>query len=125
MSKMHNVKTESDLLFETYLDQRGIAWDYEPDIADKTTRIHYRITRQNGHFFFEVKGFPGIYPVSSSQSSIRGKINEAQKQLKQYREYPCSLVLASPKGAVHLGPDFVLGAMLGDIGVVWNVPRDP
>src|SRR3989442_15937871 len=109
---MQNAKTESDLLFETYLDHREIAWDYEPCVPGKTKRIDYRVTLPVGDFFFEVKEFLGIYPVASSYESIRQKINEAQKQVKQYKEYCCSLVLSSPKGAVDLRPDFVLAAML-------------
>lgn len=123
---MQNTKTQSDMLFETYLDQHGLTdRDYEPSIAGKTRHMDYRVTVNNRPFFFEVEEFTSVYPVGSSYDAIRGKINEARLQFKQYKEYCCSLVLGSPHDTVGLTPDFVLGAMLGDVQVAWEVPSNP
>jgi hypothetical protein len=121
---MENAKTQSDELFETYLNQRDLHPDYEPSITGKSKCMDFRFMLNDQSFFFEVEEFQK-YPIKNSQESIRNKINEALGQFKQYKEYCCSLVLCSPNHTVGLSPDFVLGAMLGNVCVAWEAPSEP
>jgi hypothetical protein len=53
---------------------------------------------------------------------IREKIEEGRNKFKEFKDFPCSLVLKNGNAFVHLdSPDIVLGAMYGDSGFSFPV----
>jgi hypothetical protein len=121
---MANEKTESDLLFEVYLASQRLPFQYEKQFDFSRNLIDYVLEFEGQEFLFEVKQFdPGNYPLSGTFAvdpyrEIRSKITDAQKQFKGFSDYPCSIVLCNPKGAlVELSNhNVMLGAMYGDAG---------
>src|SRR6266700_2107315 len=92
-------------------------------VQGKKRKPDYRLEYGGTSHFFEVKEFDAPLPTPGfayyePYGPIREKINRATRQFKEYKEFPCSLVLANPKAAfVHLGdPWAILGAMLGNMG---------
>ena len=128
---MKSEKNESEVLFEQYLVDQGISeWHYEPAVAGKTRRPDYRVCYRDEELIFDVKEFRqrGFNPTGPRDryAPIREKINQAQKQFKEYKEHPCSLVLYNvdvPFLDIH-APELTLGAMLGDLGIQWDVSFD-
>jgi hypothetical protein len=119
-------KNESEKIFEQYLDANGFQdkWTHEPSIPGKHAKPDYLVHWKGDKCFFEVKELrkkpndptrpAHIYPYQS----LRSEINEARKQLKQFKEYSCSLVVfnVDDRTAI-LRPIFVFGAMLGNLGL--------
>lgn len=72
--------------------------------------------------FFEVKEFDATpadagYGTYKPYKAIEAKISEAKEQFKEYKEFPCSLVLANlSEGFVNLDSWAIYGAMLGSLG---------
>ena len=124
-------RNASELLFEEYLTEHGHrTWTHEPFVQGKMKKLDYRLEHDNAVLFFEVKEFnapplPLEVGTFEPYGPIRAKINQATRQFKEYKEYPCSLVLANPKSAfVQLAyPWVIFGAMLGDLG--FRVPVGP
>jgi len=120
------VKNESELLFEEYLEMSGFSnFRYQHPFPDKSRRPDYALTLE-GHpdLIFEVKEFQSTtedfrFPGGAYDpyKRIREKIREANEQLKEYKEFSCSLVLFNRgKPLVDLSWRFIYGAMLGNIG---------
>jgi hypothetical protein len=67
---------------------------------------------------------PGFY---DPYRPLREKVNQAARQFKAYKEFPCSVVMADPHHTfVDVdSPDIVLGTMLGNIGYVMPVGEKP
>lgn len=105
------------MLFEEYLTSHGYSdWTYEVPVEGKLKTPDYRLEHGCSHFF-EVKEFDSPLPspgfgTYDPYGPIREKINQASRQFKEYKEFPCSVVLANPKSAfVHLGdPWAIIGA---------------
>lgn len=124
-------RNESELLFEEYLSVHGYSdWSHEAPLIGKRKKPDYRLQYGGVVQFFEVKQFDAPSPPLGVGSfdpygPIREKINQATRQFKEYKAFPCSLVLANPKAAfVHLAyPWAILGAMLGNMG--FTVPVGP
>jgi hypothetical protein len=122
-------RTQSELLFEEYLVSHGHRdWTHEAPIEGKRKKPDYRLEHDGSSLFFEVKEFESALPpigfgAYDPYGPIREKINQAARQFKEYKEFPCSVVLASPKPTfVHLAyPWAVIGAMLGNLGVRFEV----
>jgi hypothetical protein len=117
-------RNESELLFEEYLSVHGYNdWAYEAPVTGRRKKPDFRLDYGGSSHFFEVKEFDAPLPLPGFDTydpygPIREKINQATRQFKEYKEYPCSLVLANPKSAfVRLAdPWAILGAMLGNLG---------
>jgi hypothetical protein len=128
-SNLGNPKTASETLFEAYLTANGHTdWTHEQRIPGKPTTPDYQLLLRGTKSFFEVKEFAAVY-LQDGQGGpcypygpLRQKINQAARQFKYYKEFPCSLVLADPNGALVglTTPVVVCGAMFGDVG--WDVP---
>jgi hypothetical protein len=131
MNRGRSPRNESELLFEEYLTTHGLTeWTHEPVIVGKRKQLDYRLQHGGAVQFFEVKEFDSPLPpvgfgTYDPYGPIREKINQATRQFKEYKEFPCSVVLANPKAAfVHLAyPWAILGAMLGNMG--FTVPVGP
>ncbi len=123
-----NTKTESEKLFERYLDSSGFAgkWTYEPLIEGKIKRPDYLLHWEGCECFFEIKELrkkpsePTKWPAHiNPYSSLRAEIDEARKKFKEFKEYSCSLVvhcIDDVRGR-FLDAEHVLGAMLGNLGI--------
>lgn len=116
-------KTESEERFETYLTGLNLVWQRVAQGQDQTP--DYRITHGKAACFFEVKEFnnPEVPPVGgfSPCGPIRKKIKAAAKQLKNYRDECCAVVLWNSK-TIHRTsqPEIVCSAAFGE-----RVFRDP
>lgn len=127
-------KNVSELAFEDYLASQGLTtWDYEPEIPGKSQRPDYRLRAVDREMFFDVKEFRQDPRMPLPQggaydpyTAIREKVNAARKKFKNFKEHCCSLVLFNVDAwLVHLD-DFwiVMGSMLGDLGMTFDVDRD-
>lgn len=128
----------SELLFEQYLAEQGLGKaDHHPEFPGTTKRVDYRLLHNGRYMWFEVKEFaddqglfadrmPGEVRGRSYDpyKGIRNKINDAWKKFKDYDGECCSLVLFNERAnLIDLSQaDFVLGAMLGNIG--YSIPID-
>jgi hypothetical protein len=117
-------RNESELLFEEYLTSHGYA-DFAHDIPveGKRKKPDYRLEHGGSSLFFAVKEFDAPLPLPNVSTydpyePIREKINQATRQFKEYKDSPCSMVLANPKSAFGRLTDAwaILGAILGNLG---------
>ncbi|MBS1789100.1 MAG: hypothetical protein JST85_15335 [Acidobacteria bacterium] len=118
---MPEERTESELLFDQYLTERGYVFESQPKIpAGKSKKLDNRIFFEGSEIFFEVKEFSEGDDISSGAfdpyNRIHSKLKKSRSQLNDYKEYSCSVVLYNGSAApVFLKPEFVLGAMLGTL----------
>jgi len=117
-------KNKSEKLFEQYLDQNGFEgkWEYEPAFEEKSKKSDYLLSWKENKFFFEVKQLEKKKNDSNVlfdiYKSLRGKIDEARKKFKEYKEFSCSLVVFNfGDSSAVLKPDIILEAMLGSLGI--------
>jgi len=124
-------KTESERLFEMYLQTSGyLEFEFEPRISNGTARPDFLVTAANGPVLFEVKQFqPAAEDFQLGGGSydpygpIRDKIQEGRKKFREFKQYPCVLVLYNAgKPLVDLRWEFIYGAMLGNLG--YSIPFD-
>jgi hypothetical protein len=125
------MKTRSEKLFEQYLDLNGFKGkcDYEPSISGKTKRPDYRLNYNGRECFFEVKELrkkpnepKERSAIINPYSSLRKEINEARKKIKQFKDYPCSLVVFNiDDRQARLRPNYVFAAMLGNEGFEMDI----
>ncbi len=111
-----SVRTESEEIFERYLDGQSIAWARVADSQQK--RPDYKVERKDVTCFFEVKEFkdPAVKPSGgfSPCPAIQEKILQARKQFRGYRQHCCALVLWNSKSIYRsLFVDVVASAAFG------------
>jgi len=111
-----SVRTESEQIFERYLDGQDIAWTRVADSGQK--RPDYKVERSDVTCFFEIKEFadPAVKPSGgfSPCPAIQEKILQARKQFKGYRQHCCALVLWNSKSIYRsLFVDVVASAAFG------------
>lgn len=128
--------TIGEILFEDYLKQMQYPYEFEKEFPGKSKRPDYTVTKDGTSFLFDVKDFIENMPLGFSAYDpyppIREKINQGYEKFKQFKEFPCALVLKNNGNIfVHLDrPHVVLGAMYGDAGFkvpVWvgdGVPQN-
>ena len=109
-------KTESEHLFERYLDSRGLRWAYEAHAGRKQPDYLIRLGPET--CICEVKEFDDPDPKPTGGFSacppIREKINRAARQFREYKHRPCGLVLFNSRSIYRsLDPTTVLSAALG------------
>src|SRR5690348_5696794 len=117
-----NLRTASETLFEEYLAERGLPFDYEKPYRGKSKRIDYTVPIDGRDFLFEVRELDPRRAGAESgivdeYAAIRQKITNARQRFREYSEYPCCLVLydCDPLRPIFLLPDVMLGAMYGDL----------
>ena len=117
------VKTVGEKTFESYLDERGIQYQFERLMPDKKRPPDYTIVRDR-EYLLEVKDFEATdVPEAGAfdaYARIRSKIDSARKKFQEYEGYPCGLVLYNNDARLVdvITPQFVLGAMYGNVGIV-------
>ena len=117
-------KTVGEQTFERYLVSRGINdFKFEHLVEGKKRPPDYTVTRDRD-YLFEVKDFQpeenllgGAY---DPYARVRAKIDAARKKFQEYEGWPCALVLYNNGAALVdiTKPNFVLGAMYGNAGIV-------
>jgi hypothetical protein len=130
-------KNPSECLFEEYLNQHYLEFDYEPAIGRK--RPDYLVyvfskavfeEHQLGGVIFEVKEFDSSVDFVKGNAlsfdegwffrckPIREKINAAERQLREYKKrFPCVVVLYHPKCNPTVAN--VIASMYGNIQQDW------
>jgi hypothetical protein len=125
------LKTESEALFEMYLSASGlINFSFEEALEGFSARADYTLWLDGQKILFEVKEFrstPDDFRVGTRAYDpyrpIREKINAGREKFRGLKEHPCCLVLYNAgKPLIHLGWQFVYGAMLGNMAV--RIPFD-
>jgi hypothetical protein len=126
------MKTRSEELFEQYLDLNGFKgrYTYEPSIAGKSKKPDYCLDYNGQKCFFEVKELrkkqdeppEGIAAWIDPYSGLREEINEARKKFREFKDYSCSLVVFNiDDRQARTDPRTILGVMLGNLGVSWEI----
>lgn len=109
------------------MDAMHYPYEFEKEFPGKSRRPDYTVTK-NGVSLFDVKDFDPAAPKGvgayDPYARIRQKIVAGKEKFKEFKEFPCSLVLRNNGNPlVHLHkPEIVLGAMYGDSGV--TIPID-
>ncbi len=109
--------------FEKYLTTAGYPFEYEKVWPGKKRRPDYTLARGNSTLLFDVKDFDPKTPVLGfSQvemySGIRRQIEVGRQKFKEFKEFPCCVVLRNNGNmfARIEDPHTVFGAMYGDVG---------
>jgi hypothetical protein len=119
-------RTAGELLFEQYLLAMQYPYEFEKEYPGRSKRPDYTVTR-SGVFLFDVKDFDPYMPLSGGAydpyPQIREKINQGYDKFKEFKDFPCSIVLRNNGNALVdvEFPDIVLGAMYGDAGFTFPV----
>jgi hypothetical protein len=119
--------TSGELLFQVYLDAMDYPYEFEKEFPGKSKRPDYTVTKGEVSLF-DVKDFEPYMPPGGGgfydpYPGIREKIEEGRKKFKEFKEFPCSLVLKNNGNArVDLkSVDIMLGSMYGDSGFTFPV----
>jgi hypothetical protein len=137
--RSHMALTSGEILFEQYLSDRGIAFEYEsasesggrrPDYLLKTeprTHCEVKDLELGPQDRAEMESFKKGNRVGSKGPDqlfgrIRDTIAKAAKQLRSHKGEPCAVILYNANSFVNLASFLVGGAMFGD--PVIAVPLD-
>lgn len=148
-------KTAGEAAFEDYLRSQGIIdFIHEKKFPGKSKRPDYSVTLVGREHLFEVKDIEKELPTSAvaltdrehlSEAGdvdtepptpsfvgfwdpfgpIREKIDQARKKFKEFKDYPCSLVIHLTQGfALIDDPKVIYGAMHGDPAIEFLVDKE-
>lgn len=116
----------SNDLFEGYLKSHN--FKYERSDNDKIfsgkKQPDFLVHTQYHDIICEIKEFKFNVPPANPYLPIRGKINSARKQFKEYKDekIPCVLILSNALNSpVSLKEDWILGAMYGNINMNFSI----
>jgi len=119
-------RNESEQVFEQYLDLNGYQgkWSYEPSLPGKTKRPDYLLDLSDKKHLFEVKELRAKSNQrtdaahTNPYAGLRSEISEGRKKFKEFKDCSCSLVVyrMGDRNTI-LEPQFVLAAMLGNLGI--------
>jgi len=111
-----DARTESEAVFERYLQAQGLKWMPIPTSDQK--QPDYKVEHNGMICVFEVKEFDDPDPKPSGGYSpcppIREKIHTAAKQFKNYRDCCCALVFWNTNFYRTVLPQTVLSAAFGE-----------
>lgn len=121
-------RTKGERLFEEYLAFQGfIDVEYEKSFPSKSKHPDYSLNVDGVEYLFDVKDFeyyelPSV-GLFSPEKKIRDRIDDAREKFKEFKEWPCSLVLYNNNAPLMMltEPHAVLAAMLGNVGIAWEV----
>lgn len=116
-------RTQGEEEFEAYLVAAGYVFQYEKEWPGKSRRPDYVVDHGGTTLLFDVKDFDPKLPMLGftqieMYSGIRRQIEAGRVKFKEFKEFPCSVVLRNNGNlfARLEDPNAVLGAMYGDIG---------
>lgn len=112
----------SNDLFEEYLRSQNFKYECSDNnkIFSRKKQPDFLVHTQYHDIICEIKEFKFDVPPANPYLPIRGKINSARKQFKEYKEekIPCVLILSNALNSpVSLREDWILGAMYGNINM--------
>jgi protein-tyrosine phosphatase len=120
-------RTKGERLFETYLRLQGITnYEFEKSYPGKHAKPDYSVMLDR-EYLFEVKDFAPTDLLTSGAYDpyrrIRQRINDGYKKFKEYKEWPCCLVLYNNNASlIHLeSPHIMLDAIYGNYGLSMEV----
>lgn len=139
------MQTPGEAVFGNCLTKRGIPFEFERVHAGKAKRPDFTITWEGEDCLFDLKdrtrppdGLVIDDPLADARDEddlnigsveppyrwIREQIEQGRRKFKEFKGSPCAIVMFPADGWGHdlCEPDFVLGAMYGDFGIV--VPRN-
>jgi len=124
-------QTPGEAAFEAYLRSQEITdFIHEKEFPGKSKRPDYSVTLVGREHLFEVKDIdteppgPG-FGFWDPYGPIREKIDQARKKFKEFKDYPCSLVIHLTKGfALIDDPKVIYGAMHGDPAIEFLVDKE-
>lgn len=137
------METRGERVFAEYLTANGIPFDFEVPHEGKAKRPDFRINWKGIDCFFDVKDRESsglaiddpLHPpedeemlfggaVDPPYKWIREQIEQGRRKFKEFKGSPCAIVMFPADGWGHdlREPDFALGAMYGDFGLV--IPLD-
>jgi len=115
-------QTEGERQFERYLESMRYSYEFEKPYAERAKKPDFTITTGHGVLLADAKDFDSYMPLGFMQVDvhfrIREKIQAGYKKFKEYKDFPCCVVLQN-NGNVHVfseEPRVVLGSMYGDFG---------
>ncbi len=132
-------KTKGEELFETYLAERGLSFEFAPALGKACP--DYLVHMPSGDILCEVEDFgegdidrdvkkqlkeKGFATSGGDPyKRIREKLDVSSRQLREYKnQHPCVTVLHNPGShGVDLDTETVQGAMFGDITYVFSVGK--
>lgn len=108
-------KSRAEVVFEEYLTSQGVTWEYETLPGRK--KPDYLIAHGGGKCVVEVKLIedpnPRPHGGYDPDRSVRAKIRDARKQLKEYKHLPCGLAIYSESAYGPHEPSILLAAAFG------------
>src|SRR5579862_3253098 len=120
---MNETRTEGEKLFGLYLEGMGYPYEFEKKFEGKNKRPDFTVTKGGNIYLFDAKDFDPLTPqLGFGQFDpyfrLRQRIDDGREKFKEFKEYPCSVVLRNTGNAfVDVEtPGIVLGAMYGDSG---------
>jgi len=121
-------RTTGEIRFEQYLESQGLQFAFEKEYPSKSQRPDYSIEWHPTQIILDVKDFDpphNILPDGAFDPypKIRQKIDEGRDKFKQFKEFPCALVLCNlghPLVDLECA-DIMLGAMYGNSGFTFPV----
>jgi len=125
-------QTPGEVAFEAYLRSQGITdFIHEKEFPGKSKHPDYSVTLVGREHLFEVKDIdtdppkPGFVGFWDPYGPIREKIDQARKKFKEFKDYPCSLVIHLTQGfALIDDPKVIYGAMHGDPAIEFLVDKE-
>jgi hypothetical protein len=115
-------RTEGERQFERYLESMRYSYEFEKPYPERAKTADYTIATATGDVLADAKDFDWYMPLGFMQvdvhSRIRKKIEAGRKKFREYKDFPCCVVLQN-NGNVHVfseEPHVVLGSMYGDFG---------
>jgi len=109
------MRSPAETIFEEYLVRHGLTWEYETLPGIK--RPDYVIPCASGKCVVEVKEIEDPDPSPKNRFipdlPVRAKIRAARKQLREYKNLPCSLAIYSESIFGPYEPGVVLAAAFG------------
>lgn len=133
---MPNSKTTTDLAFESYLNQRKIAFQFE-SLSNRITMPDYLITKSSKRILVEceeINNLPadhllrgvGTIDLGQTLEVIREKIEVAGKQLKPYKDdIDHMVILIGKKQGFEIDLSELFWAMFGDPVIRVPLSEDP
>lgn len=122
-------RTSGEVAFEEYLGSQGLTeFIHEKEFPGKLKHPDYSVMIRSSEYLFEVKDIERPLPSHGYSAfdpygPVREKIDQARKKFKEFKDYPCSLVLHLTEGLAFLTePTVMFGAMHGDVG--FKIPLD-
>lgn len=138
----HPARTAGEAAFEEYLRSQGLTdFVHEKQFPGKNKHPDYSFTFAGAELLFEVKDLKGDpLPLHRNPSNpdepamrfgfwdphagVRQKIDDAREKFREFKDYPCSLVLFTGGFALLQDPKVMFGAMHGDVGIEMQVDPD-